>query len=80
MCEFIFLPAHADIGDIHAAFAKTTTGRVCKKCFLENFAKFTCARISFSIKLQATLAQMFSCEFCEIFENGLFYNTPLVED
>ena len=52
----------------------------CKKCFLENFAKFTCARISFSIKLQATLAQMFSCEFCEIFENGLFYNTPLVVD
>ena len=46
----------------------------------------TCARDFFLIKLQAsatlikkqTLAQVFSCEFCEIFENTFFYRTPLV--
>ena len=41
----------------------------------------TCARASFLIKLQAsgsnfikkeTLAQVFSCEFCEIFKNAFF--------
>ena len=25
-----------------------------------------------------TLAQVFSCEFCEIFKNSFFYRTPLV--
>ena len=44
-----------------------------------------CARVSFLIKLQAlacnfikkeTLAQVFSCEFCENFENNFFYRTP----
>ena len=46
-----------------------------------------CARISFVLKLQAdawnlikkeALAQVFSCEFCEIFKNTFFYITPLV--
>ena len=49
-----------------------------KKVFLEisqNSQENTCARVSFLIKLQAvacnfikkeTLAQLFSCEFCEI--------------
>ena len=40
-----------------------------KKLFLEisqNSQKNTCARASFLIK---TLAQVFSCEFCEIFKN-----------
>ena len=41
----------------------------------------TCTRVSFSIKLQAeaynfikkeTLAQVFSCEFCEISKNTFF--------
>ena len=45
-----------------------------------------CARVSFIIKLQAeacnfikkeTLAQVFSCEFCKIF-NTFSYRTPLV--
>ena len=45
------------------------------------------ARVSFLIKLQAsdlqfikkeTLAQVFSCEFCEIFKNNFFKRTPPV--
>ena len=43
------------------------------------------ASVSFLITLQAcnlinkeTLAQVFSCEFCEIFKNTFFYRTPLV--
>ena len=62
----------------------------CKKVVLRNFAKFTeniCVRVSFLLKLQArpatlfkkkTLAQVFSCEFCEISNNTFFYRTPLV--
>ena len=43
--------------------------------------KSTCAKVTFLIKLHAeacnfvkreTLAQVFSCEFCEIFENTVF--------
>ena len=54
-----------------------------KKLFLEilqNSQKNTCARNSFLIKLQAleTLAQVFSCEFCEISKNTLYHRTPLV--
>ena len=36
----------------------------CKKVF--NFIK------------KATLAQVFSCEFCHIFKNSFFYRTPLL--
>ena len=54
-----------------------------KKVFLkisQNSQVNTCARVSFLIKLQAwglqlyykTLAQVFSCEICEIFKNTLF--------
>ena len=61
-----------------------------KKLFLEisqNSKESTCARVSFLIKLQAeaynfikkeTLAQVFSCEFCEISKNTFFYRTPPV--
>ena len=45
----------------------------------QNSEKITCARVSFSIKLQACnfikkeiLAQVFSCQFCEIFKDTLF--------
>ena len=47
----------------------------------QNSQENTCARVSFLIKLQAstcnfikkeTLAQLFSCEFCEIFKEHLF--------
>ena len=55
-----------------------------KKVFLEisqNSQENTCARVSFLIKLQAsgfnvnkkdTVAQVFSCEFCEISKNAFF--------
>ena len=53
-----------------------------KKIFLENSQNSqenTCARVSFLIKLQAchfirkqTLAQVFSCEFCEFSKNTFF--------
>ena len=59
-----------------------------KKVFLEisqNSQENTCARASFLIKLQAcnfikteTLAQVFSCEFCEISKNIFCCRTPLV--
>ena len=48
----------------------------------------TCAGVSFLIKLQAegcsftkkeTLAQVFSCEFCEISENTFSYRTRTPE-
>ena len=61
-----------------------TRGVLCKKVFLEisqNSQENTCARVSFLIKLQAqacnfikkeTLAQVFSCEFCEVSKNTFF--------
>ena len=54
-----------------------TRGVLWEKVFLEisqNSQKNTCARVSFLIKLQAlgTLAQVFSCEFCEISKNTFF--------
>ena len=63
----------------------------CKKGVLKNFAKFnfkisenTCARASFSTKLQARtllkkrLPQVFAWEFCEIFKNTYFNRYPPV--
>ena len=60
-----------------------------KIVFLEisqNLQESTCGRVSFLIKLQAsgkfvkkdTLAQVFSCEFCEPSKNTFFSRTPLV--
>ena len=49
--------------------------------FSQNSQENTCVRVSFLIKLQAsvynfikkeTLAQLFSCEFCEISKNTFF--------
>ena len=57
-----------------------------KKVFLkisQNSQENTCARASFLIKLQAsvcnfikkeTLAQVFSCEFCEVFKKSMVEN------
>ena len=61
----------------------------CKKVFLEisqNSLENTCARVSISIKLQAsfnfiqkeTLAQVFSCEIFEISKNTFSYRTSPV--
>ena len=56
-------------------------GVLCKKVFLEiwqNSQENTCARVSLLIKLacnfikKETLAQVFSCEFCEISKNTFF--------
>ena len=51
----------------------------------QNLQENACARVSFIIKLHAsgfikkeTLAQVFSCEFCEIFKNTFSYRTPQV--
>ena len=62
----------------------------CTKDGLKNFAKFTgkdlCQSLFFNkvadlrpffIKKE-TLAQIFSCEFCEISRNTFSYRTPLV--
>ena len=52
----------------------------CKKGVLRNFAKFTgkhlCQRLFFNKK--ESLAQVFSCKFCEISKNTFFYRTPSV--
>ena len=59
---------------------------LCEKVFLEisqNPQDNTFARASFLIKLQAccnfikkeTLAQVFSCDFCEISKNNIFHRT-----
>ena len=54
-----------------------------KKCVLRNFAKFTGKHLCQSLLAcnfikKETLAQVCSCDFCEIFENNFFYRTPLV--
>ena len=62
----------------------------CKNFVPKNFTNSqenTCARVYFLIKLQSeagnfikkeTLAEVFSCEFCEILKNTFFYRTPSV--
>ena len=48
-------------------FVKLTVKHLCQSPFLNNFIK------------KVTLAQVFSCEFCEIFKNTFFHRTPLME-
>ena len=62
----------------------------CEKGVLRNFEKFTgkhlCQSLFFSkvagvackFFQKEALAQVFSCEFCEISKNTFFYRTPLV--
>ena len=58
---------------------------LCRKGVLRNFAKFTgnnlCQSLFFNkvadLKKE-TLAQVFSCEFCEIFKDTFFWRTPPV--
>ena len=84
---------HKENSQIHKEMTETLRNSrpdvFCKKVFLEisqNSQKNTCARVSFLIKLQAqpcnvikkeTLAQVFSCEFCQISKNTFSYRTPL---
>ena len=56
------------------------------KCFLVNLGKFCKNAFFFADHLRTacsfikkeTLAQVFSCEFCEISKNTFSYRTPLV--
>ena len=54
-----------------------------KKDVLRNFAKFTgkhlCQSVFFKkVAKKENLAQVFSCEFCEVFKNTFSYRTPPV--
>ena len=72
----------------NSAGTETAEGVLWKKAFLkisQNSQESTCARVSFLIKLQGsafnfitkkTLAQLFSCEFCEIFKSTYFTEHP----
>ena len=75
-----------DIQCIEAVVRKCSVRKVFLQ-ILQISQENTCARVSFLIKLQAkacnfikkeTLAQVFSCEFCEISKNTFNYRTPLV--
>ena len=69
-------------------FAESSHPEVfCKKGVLGNFAKFTgkhlyqspfCRPHSCTFIEKETLAQVFSCEFCEISKNTYFHRTTLV--
>ena len=52
----------------------------CEKSVLRNFTNFTgeylCSSLFFNEK--QTLAQVFSCEYCEVSENTFLHRTPLV--
>ena len=78
-------------GESPTLICRTSHGRCSvRKVFSkisQNSQENTCTRGSFLIKLQAeacnfikkeTLAEVFSCEFCEISENTFPYRTPLV--
>ena len=54
-------------------FAKFTGKYLCQSLFFNNVAGVACNFIK-----KETLAQMFSCEFCEISKNNFFYRTLLV--
>ena len=77
--------------DLSKSFSEEVARRsFVKKVFLkisQNTQKTPVSESSSLIKLQAqacnfikkeTQAQVFSCEFCEIFKNSLFYRTPPV--
>ena len=50
----------------------------CKKGVLRNFVKFTRKHLCQSFFNKVTLAQVFSCEFCEISKNTFSRRTPPV--
>ena len=62
----------------------------CEKSVLRNFAKFTgkhlyqrlffnkVAGLACNLIKKESLAQVFSCEFCEVSKNTFFYGTPQV--
>ena len=55
-------------------FTEKFTGKyLCQSLFFNSCRPQTCNLIE-----KETLAQVFSCEFCEISKNTFFYRTPLV--
>ena len=60
-------------------FAKCTGKHLCQRLFFNKVTGLSplLTGLSNFIKKEA-LAQVFSCEFCEIFKNTYFYRTPLV--
>ena len=65
---FISIQEHCKLVNLFRISTEAATGGV-KKVVLKNFRKFTGKQLCQSL---FSLAQMFSCEFCEI-----FYRTPL---
>ena len=66
--------------EIWVLLGAASGGVLLEKLFLEisqNSQKYTCARVSFLINFikTETLAQVFSCEFCEISKNTFLQNT-----
>ena len=63
-----------------------TSEAVVQRCFVkeifleisQNSQENNFAKVSFFNKVKETLAQVFSCEFCEISKNTFFYRTPLM--
>ena len=66
----------AAILDINPFQAETVAQVFCKNCVLKNFAKFTvkqlCQTEACNFIIKETLAQVFSCEFCETFISKFF--------
>ena len=74
-CESTTLNHRKESKSLHIWINRSSCPEVfCKKGVLKTFAKFTgkhlCQSLLFNIK--ETLAQMFSCEFCEILKNTFF--------
>ena len=55
-------------------FAKVTGKNLCQSLFLNNVADLRPA----TLLKKETLAQVFSCDFCEISKNTFYYKIPLV--
>ena len=71
---------HSEEGLLLRSLTKVVAQRYSvKRGVLRNFAKFTgkhlCQRLFFK---KESLAQVFSCEFCEIFKNTFSSRTPPV--
>ena len=66
-------------GVISIIMQKKTLQKQSSGGVLKNFAKFTGKHLCQSLIFKKeTLAQVFSCEFCEISKKTFFHKTPLV--
>ena len=79
----LYMNEHTSIHQAASACTEAVVQRCSvKNAFLEvsqNSQKNTYARVSFLIRFikKETLAQVFSCEFCEISKTTFFHRTPL---